>query len=386
MDSNDIKPFKCTICNTSFKTKSGANRHFRTSHVNGFKHCCPTCDYKASRSDTLKKHMDKHTIRRDLMGLLSGIVQHNDAAVEKSTAMDTSELQSAINKATSDNNKVINTTVSNNEQISTLNWPEINALLANQNNHKIDQEQPCNTLLSASYGDPNLICASQASSFKNALTSNTLNVAGVDVVIPLSLPSTSTPPTNLGYSQPATVSITNDTVAQTAVNVQTTPICPDTNGTSDYEVTVTKTAHTGKDIDESGDTDEDLEEGIVEVSSMEYAPPQPIPEAEPLATDNNSAQASDTVPKQDSDIIKLQNPGVQLTVFHYNILPVVGNTYKVNKDYHLEKVKYPVGQLYQANQQGTLERVQYVPFQVYQADQEGILTPLGVVCGTITKS
>jgi hypothetical protein len=50
---------------------------------------------------------------------------------------------SVNNKVISDKNKVMSITVSKNEQISTLSWPEINALLANQNNHKFNDEQPC---------------------------------------------------------------------------------------------------------------------------------------------------------------------------------------------------------------------------------------------------
>ena len=392
MDSSNITPFKCIVCDTSFKTKSGANRHYRTSHVNGSKYCCPTCDYKASRSDTLKKHMDKHTIRSDLMGRLSDIVQNNNAEVDKSTAMDISELQNATNKATSDENKVTSTPVLNNEQNSTLNWPEINALLANQNNHAIDLEQPRNTLLSTSYGDSNLISASQASSFQHALTSTTFNVGGVDVVIPLSLPNIATPPTKMGYSQAASADITKHDVALAATKVHTPAIHLDPKASDDHEVSVSKTAHTIINPQECSDTDEDLEEGIIEMPPMEHTPPQPMPEARTLANDINSAQATESVhkqdnmPKQDNDIIKLQDPGVQLTVFNYNVLPTVGHTYKVNKDYHLEKIKYPTGQLYQANQEGILEQVQYLPYQVYQADQEGILTPLGVVGGIITKS
>ena len=56
---------------------------------------------------------------------------------------------------------------------------------------------------------------------------------------------------------------------------------------------------------------------------------------------NNEAKSSGN-----GDIIELQKLGVQLTVFHYNILPVVGNVYKVNSNYHLEKVKYQSGKLF----------------------------------------
>jgi hypothetical protein len=181
-------------------------------------------------------------------------------------------------------------------------------------------------------------------------------------------------------------------VALAATKVHTPAIHPYPKASDDHEVSVSKTAHTIINPQDSSDTDEDLEEGIIEMSPMQYTPPQPMPEAKTLANDINSAQATESVhkqdnmPKQDNDIIKLQDPGVQLTVFHYNVLPTVGHTYKVNKDYHLEKIKYPTGQLYQANQEGILEQVQYLPYQVYQADQEGILTPLGVVGGIITKS
>jgi hypothetical protein len=90
-------------------------------------------------------------------------------------------------------------------------------------------------------------------------------------------------------------------------------------------------------------------------------------------------------PQGQEDLIKLKTPGVQLTVFRYNILPTVGNIYEVTKDYHLQNVKYPPGVLYQSNHDGNLERVQYLPFQVYQADHLGILMPLGII-GTPTTS
>jgi hypothetical protein len=86
------------------------------------------------------------------------------------------------------------------------------------------------------------------------------------------------------------------------------------------------------------------------------------------------------------DTIQLQKPGVQLTVFHYNILPTVGNVYKVNSKFNLEKVKYSPGKLYLADEEGTLSRVYFPPFQVYQADHEGTLKSIGVADGPITSS
>jgi hypothetical protein len=144
--------------------------------------------------------------------------------------------------------------------------------------------------------------------------------------------------------------------------------------------------------DQSDDDDEEeFEDGIIDESQLQHhILLTPHTKIHLLAMKNirDSIPTTDNTdqPQCEQDIIKLKNPGVQLTVFHYNILPTVGNVYKVNKDYHLEKVKYPPGVLYQSNEDGNLERVQYLPFQVYQADHQGIIMPLGVVGTPVTST
>ena len=58
-----VNMFQCSICNNNLKTKAIANRHIKTSHSNKLKLECPLgCAYKASRQDTLRKHLDRHNV------------------------------------------------------------------------------------------------------------------------------------------------------------------------------------------------------------------------------------------------------------------------------------------------------------------------------------
>jgi hypothetical protein len=136
--------------------------------------------------------------------------------------------------------------------------------------------------------------------------------------------------------------------------------------------------------DEQEDNEDDnieLADGITEIHDFKTNDTVTTPPTKKFKGDCNiEAEASDN-----DDIIKLQKPGVQLTVFHYNILPVVGNVYKVNSNYHLEKVKYHSGQLYLCDDDGLLHKAQYVPYQLYQADSLGCLRAIGKVDGPISN-
>ncbi|KAG4106273.1 hypothetical protein H8356DRAFT_1269307 [Neocallimastix lanati (nom. inval.)] len=52
------KPFKCVLCNTSFKRKYDLLRHKRI-HTGEKPFVCEICNKRFSRSDILKRHMKK---------------------------------------------------------------------------------------------------------------------------------------------------------------------------------------------------------------------------------------------------------------------------------------------------------------------------------------
>jgi hypothetical protein len=158
------------------------------------------------------------------------------------------------------------------------------------------------------------------------------------------------------------------------------------------------TSSNGNEVDKKiyTEEDEELHEGIIEEPmEITHNPPKMTPPMDKIPGIKTQEAPNDR------DLIKLQRPGVQLTVFHYNILPTIGNTYEVNSEYHLEKVKYPPGnwylsnpqgtlekakfspdKLYQGSEDGTLQQVQYLPYQVYQSNHDGsTLRPLDVISG-----
>ena len=392
MDNIADKPFKCTLCPISFKSKSGANRHYRTSHGNKFKYECNLCEYKASRSDTLKKHVDTHqSANTELLGLLEVHQQEQEPACAQM------ETDPGANSEVRVTNNLHAAIPLNTEQISTINWPEINALLAGQNaNLNISS---INSLISTPHG------TSQPAQDNNLLSLQTTSVADAssltssDVVTSLPTPPVHLLPIPSSLPQTTPQVVTQDnhlTETPVSILVTSTPVTLDTT-VSDTGVTSTPTPESlvkalamMDDSSDNDDDDEQLVDGIIDASQIQHHI-QPTPHTKiPFLAGKNTTVSSPITnfavqPQGQEDLIKLKTPGVQLTVFRYNILPTVGNIYEVTKDYHLQNVKYPPGVLYQSNHDGNLERVQYLPFQVYQADHLGILMPLGII-GTPTTS
>jgi hypothetical protein len=231
---------------------------------------------------------------------------------------------------------------------------------------------------------------------KTLMASN-LSAIKSDVVTPLPLPQnvatimhtqTGLPQIPVEVSNTPTVSITElptpGSVGDLSMNTNISQCDQESGPNGNNEV--------------DSEDDEELQDGIIEEPmDTTYIPPKMTPPSDNIPGINSQEENITT----DRDVIKLQQPGVQLTVFHYNILPVIGNTYKVNSEYHLEKVKYPPGnwyfsnpqgtlekakfsptKLYQGNEDGILQQVQYLPYQVYQSNQDGsLLRPLDVISG-----
>ena len=73
------------------------------------------------------------------------------------------------------------------------------------------------------------------------------------------------------------------------------------------------------------------------------------------------ASTPDHQPIQYSDNeIKFTQPGTQVCVFQYNVLPPIGKIFRVNKKYNLVEMFFK-------------------PWQMYQADGDGILHPIGLL-------
>jgi hypothetical protein len=283
-------------------------------------------------------------------------------------------------------------------QVSTINWAEVHALLSSQNVSISAINNPNKTLMGTcdpmmADVNPNLPPMLDIT----AMMANNLAATKADVVTPLPLPQ------NLH----ATPTDTHNGLPQIPVSVSNTDTEPrSVNSKSDTQVsTSTSNSLTNTSADTpsnevlDNDDDEELCDGMIE-TPMETTPSPPMISSPVNTRLEINSQAS--INSTNGDLIQLQQPGVQLTVFHYNMLPVVGNVYKVNSQYHLEKVKYPQGnwylsnsqgtleranfppdKLYQSNAQGTLQEVQYIPHQVYQANNTGtLLRPLDVITGS----
>ena len=57
------KLFQCSVCGKQFSKRSTASRHYESSHNNRLSFHCPLpgCNYRASRKDTLQKHLLSHS-------------------------------------------------------------------------------------------------------------------------------------------------------------------------------------------------------------------------------------------------------------------------------------------------------------------------------------
>ncbi|GMF00579.1 unnamed protein product [[Candida] boidinii] len=60
---DDVKPFKCSLCEKSFKRQEHLKRHHRSVHSGEKPHICQTCDKRFSRTDNLAQHLRTHRNR-----------------------------------------------------------------------------------------------------------------------------------------------------------------------------------------------------------------------------------------------------------------------------------------------------------------------------------
>jgi hypothetical protein len=113
------------------------------------------------------------------------------------------------------------------------------------------------------------------------------------------------------------------------------------------------------DTDQESTIDEDEEDAVLD-SLINVTDPSPIlHEVQPPL-----------------DII---NPGFQVCMFDYRVLPTIGKLYRVNNNHQLIQVFYTPGHYYHANQSGMLFQKAYQPGQIYQADAQGQLHAMGWV-------
>jgi hypothetical protein len=129
--------------------------------------------------------MDTHLSEAELLGLLE------DHQIEVQAACIQMDTDPGVKNEVRvmDNFEAANASMpKNTDQIPTLNWPEINALLAGQNAHLNISKPPINTLISTPYGISQAASANQVLSLKTALTSNVQSTPICDVVTPLPLP------------------------------------------------------------------------------------------------------------------------------------------------------------------------------------------------------
>jgi hypothetical protein len=263
---------------------------------------------------------------------------------------------------------------------STINWSEVNALLSNQNNNITQRKSPMNTLFNFSgTSDPvmdNLTC-SQLMSLQSFLPGQAKAVTQLDVCTPLSLPNT--PKNVINALLPKQQDTNSEALISKAppVSMQSAVLTAD-------DLVSPPTTQQEQLVDDDDD-DMELADGIIEMQDYQTNDTVTTPPTKKLKSDYNMDCNIEAKPTGTGDIIQLQKPGVQLTVFHYNILPVVGNVYKVNSNYHLEKVKYESGQVYLCDDEGLLHKAQYVPYQLYQANSEGSLRAIGKVDGPISN-
>ncbi|KAI7890744.1 uncharacterized protein EV154DRAFT_409256, partial [Mucor mucedo] len=59
-DKNRVKNFSCTDCDMLFDRKSHLNRHTKTVHQQRKEHICGHCGSQYTRSENLRKHVDKN--------------------------------------------------------------------------------------------------------------------------------------------------------------------------------------------------------------------------------------------------------------------------------------------------------------------------------------
>jgi DNA-directed RNA polymerase subunit RPC12/RpoP len=391
MQSVNINKFQCSICQFQFKTKAGANRHFSTSHQNKQKYKCDYCHYRGSRQDTLKKHLEIHrnqeqyvmdnSIQAGATGQITS-QQHNESKAGEECAQPPMQSTSVPEKP--------NEILEESGLTSTINWSEVNALLSNQNNNTTQRKSPMNTLFNFSgTSDPvmdNLTC-SQLMSLQSFLPGQAKAVTQMDVCTPLSLPNTPKNVTNallpkqLDTNSEALISkappFSMQSAALTADDLVSPPPTQQEQLVDDDDV--------DDGDDDIDDDDMELADGIIQIQDYQTSDTVTTPPTKKLKSDHNMDCNTEIKPTGTGDIIQLQKPGVQLTVFHYNILPVVGNVYKVNSNYHLEKVKYESGHVYLCDDEGLLHKAQYVPYQLYQANSEGSLRAIGKVDGPISN-
>ena len=53
------RPFMCSFCSKSFKTKAAVRKH-ETIHKTEKRHACTFCEKKFARADHLKSHLKSH--------------------------------------------------------------------------------------------------------------------------------------------------------------------------------------------------------------------------------------------------------------------------------------------------------------------------------------
>jgi hypothetical protein len=234
------------------------------------------------------------------------------------------------------------------EYTSTLDLTEINKVLSSQIR---ETNKPLQTLSASNTSilTPNVTLSDGSTLYQITIPEVTQDTNETSVVSQLDIGKLPTPhPEAVGVVTDIDESTYNEVgptpMVGTTTSVAHTPITSDKDTSNSQNILQDSTIPThGADASEGDDEDDD-NDFLNSYITVTKAPPPP--DQQPIQYGDNE--------------IKLTQPGTQVCVFQYNVLPPIGKVFRVNKKHNLVEMIFK-------------------PWQMYQADGDGNLHPIGLL-------